>query len=328
MYIQFFKMALSIQELNRKNKSIIKPLIAKNKFNPYSNMRFCKYIDGLDDYYYNLFFGGKKIKVFSAILNNKITGLLTFSISDWDSKVFAIRMAKFGYISATGDYAQELAVKKELLAKSLEYAGAQAVKHLSIRVAADDFSSIHALESCGFKLMDNLAAYIMTKNPKIVLPEAKRWFSVEEITKKDLEAAGNLLADRCILGHYSFDPAIPRLKVMNMYRSWLESKFRDLKNNDIFVAKRNGRIAGCSLFSFNALLKKHTGLKTLHRVIMAVEPVATGCLFALADASIKKRRDLDFAEFETQTYNYNMMYIVQKLGMQLIRSRYTFHKTL
>lgn len=321
-------MALSIQKLNRKDKSIIKPLIAKNKFNPYSNMRFCKYIDRLDDYYYDLFFGGKKIKVFSAMLNGKIAGLLTFSISDWDSKTFGMKMAKFGYISATGDYAQESAIKKGLLAKSLEYAGAQAVKHLSIRVASDDFSSIHALESRGFKLMDNLISYIISKDRKIVLPETKRWFSVKEITKKDLEAAGDLLADRCISGHYSFDPTIPRLKVMNMHKSWLESKFKDLKNNDIFVTKRNGRIAGCSLFSFNALLKKYTGLKTLHRGIIAVEPSAIGCFFALADANIKKRRDLDFAEFETQTYNYNMMYVLQKLGMQLIRSRYTFHKIL
>lgn len=321
-------MALSIQELNRKDKSIIKPLIAKNKFNPYSNMRFCKYINRLDDYYYDLFFGGKKIKVFSATLNGEITGLLTFSISDWDSKTFGMKMAKFGYINATGDYAQELAIKNGLLAKSLEYARAQAVKHLSIRVASDDFSSIHAFESCGFKLMDNLVAYIMTKNTKIVLPKAKRWFTVKEITKKDLAAAGNLLADRCIFGHYSFDPSIPPLKVKNMYKSWLKSKFNDRKNNDIFIAKRNGRIVGCSLFSSDALLKKYTGLKIMHRGIMAVESSASGCLFALANANIEKRRSMDLVEFETQTYNYNMMYIMQKLGMRLIRSRYTFHKTL
>lgn len=321
-------MALSIQELNRKDKIIIKPLIAKNKFNPYSNMRFCKYIDGLDDYYYDLFFDSKKIKVFSAILNGKITGLLTFSISDWDSKVFTIKMAKFEYISAMGDYAQELVIKKKLLTKSLEYARAQAVKHLSIRVAADDFSTIHALESFGFKLMDNLVAYVMTKNTKIVLPKAGCRFTVKQVSQEDIEAAGNLLAEKCILGHYSFDPVIPRLEVMNMYRSWLKSTFRDLENNDIFVAKRNDRIAGCSLFSFNTLLKKYTGLKILHRGIVAVEPSAIGCLFALADANIKKRSELDFAEFETQAYNYNVMSIIQKLGMRLIRSRYTFHKTL
>lgn len=320
-------MNLIIEEIKRKDKTVIKSLIYNNKYNPYCNIGFYNDSEKLNDYYYRLFFCDKKNKIISALAGNKIVGLLTFLVTEWDQEVFGIKMANLGYITAEGGYPEALVIKRKLLGAAIQYLKNKGVKHLSVRVDSNDFSSIHALENYGFKIMDNLLTYIL-KDKKPIFSETQRWFRVEEIGKEDIEAAGNLLADRCILGHYTVDPAMHHLQVRNMYKKWLKTKCNDSKNSDVFVAKIGKEIVGCSFFSSNVLLKECTGLKSLHRGLVAVKPLSAGCFFAFLNAHIKKRRDLDFAEFETQTYNYNMMLVIQKLNMRLIRSRYTFHKRL
>jgi RimJ/RimL family protein N-acetyltransferase len=325
-------MNLTIKEMHKKDREIIKSLIDKSKHNPYSNIRFYRNIDKLNDYYYELFFADKNIKVLSAVYNKEIVGLLTFFISNWDSKVFGIKMAKLGYITATGGYINELVIKKKLLSAGLKYLKDQGVKHLSVRIEANDFSSIHAIEALRFRIMDNLVTYIYRdvglREGRFLFPEVKRWFRVRKISPEDLKFAGDLLANSGIESHYSIDRVIPSSRVRNMYRKWLECKFKNLKENDIFVVKRGKKVVGCSIFSFNLLLEKCTGLKSVHRGLVAVDPLAKGCLIALINAQIMQRKDLDFAEFETQIYNYRMMDVIQKLGMRLIRCRYTFHRTL
>jgi RimJ/RimL family protein N-acetyltransferase len=336
-------MNLVVKEIHKKNKDIIKGLIRKNRYNPYSNLGFYKDIDKLNNYYYELFFGSRTVKVLSAIHNNEMVGLLTFSVSRWDSKVFDMKMANLGYLTATGGYSAQFTIKKKLLTNAVKYLKAQRVKLASLRVDSNDFSSIHALESLGFRLMDNLSTYILRdislrrkefvapkfeKWSTLIVPKLERWFRIEEISPEDVKKAGDLLANSGIQGHYSVDPTIPSSKVSQMYRRWLESKYKDLKRNDIFVAKRGDEVVGCFIFSFNSLLEKYTGLKSIHRGLTAVDPSASGCIVAFINAELKKRRDLDFAEFETQFYNYRMIDVIQKLGMRLIRCRYTFHKRL
>ncbi len=320
-------MNIIIKEIHKKDKSAIKSLIAKNKYNPYANLGFYRDVDRLNNYYYGLFFAGRNIKVLSAIHRNEIVGLLTFSISKWDSEVFGMKMAKLGYITAIGNYAVELAVKSKLIDNAIKHLRKQNTKHLLIRVASNDFSSIHALENNGFKIMDNLLTFILRER-RIIFPEVERWFKVKKITKGELESAGDILTNSNFVGHYFVDPMIPVLKAKRMYRKWLEDKYEHPKDSDILVAKRRNKIVGCSFFSFNNLLKKYTGLETLHRGLIAVDPSAKGCSIALINAQIKRRKNLDFAEFETQTYNYGMMDIIQRLNMRLIRSRYTFHKVI
>ncbi len=320
-------MNLIIKEISTEDKAGIKSLIYKNKYNPYCNIRFYNDTEKLNAYYYRLFFCDKKIKIISAAAGSKIVGLLTSLVAEWDQEVFGMKMANIGYITAEGGYPEALVIKRKLLGAAIQYLKNKGIKHLSVRVDSNDFSSIHALENHGFKIMDNLLTYILRKK-KIIFPKVKRWFIIKEIGKDDLEKAGNLLGDRCVFGHYAVDSAFHPLQVKNMHKKWLKDKCNDLKNNDIFVAKRGGEIVGCSFFSFNKLLNECTGLKSLHRGLVAVKPLAAGCFFAFLNAHIKKRRDLEFAEFETQAYNYNMMQVIQKLNMRLIRSRYTFHKKL
>lgn len=318
----------AIKEINKQDKKIIKSLIKKNNYNPYSNIGFYDDIEKLNNYYYKLFFcADGDNKIIAAFSGTEAVGLLTVLFSEWDREIFGMKMANIGYITAAGDYPTALMIKNKLLESAFQYLKNKMVRHISVRVESNDFSSIHALENHGFKIMDNLLTYII-RNKKLIFPEANRWFVIKEIGKKDLEKAGNLLADRCVLGHYSADPAFHFSQVKNMHKKWLKNKYNDLKNNDIFVAKREEEILGCSFLSFDELLNECTGLKSLHRGLVAVKPLAAGCFFAFFNAHIKKRKDLDFAEFETQTYNYNMMHIIQSLNMRLIRSRYTFHKKL
>jgi hypothetical protein len=323
-------MQTRMEVITNKNEMLDRALVSDPHL-PYRRLRFFKDAGKLQRYYRDLFFGQKGTNIFSGKDSRGSLGLLTFNVSDWDSAIFGIKMAKIGYLSATGGYASEFKVKDHLLTHVLKHAVGLGVKFLSTRVEADDFSSIHALEGRGFRLMDCLMTYACrfdSAEKGIIFPGLSNWFSAGVIGKDDLGAAGDLFADRYTTGHYSSDPFFTAEACARMYRKWLENLFKDKLHNDILVAKRQGKLVGCSMFSFNKLLERHTGLRSVHRGLIAVDAAATGCAVALFNEQLKKRKGLDFAEFETQSHNYAMTAFIQKVGMSLISSRYTFHKML
>jgi type IV secretory pathway TrbD component len=315
-----------------KKYCILKRAIESDERKPYTRLRFYNNPEKLNQYYYALFFGARKAEIFVATINGEYAGALVFIVSKWDSRNFGIKMANLGYFAAIGGYSEAIVVKDNLLHEVLKYSKSLSVKFLSVRVEADDASSIHALENNGFKTMDNLVTYIYrdlhVKKQEELFPKTENWFTVSSASKEDLAAAGDLLVDRYKTGHYSFDPGIPVSKREKMYREWLKSKFREPKYNDVFIAKRLGRVVGCSIFSVNTTLERYTGLKSLHKGLGVVDLSSAGCAIALFNAQRKKRKDFDFAEFETQGYNYSMLSVAQRLGMQLICSRQTFHRSL
>ncbi len=319
--------AIKIEEISYKNRHRLKHFFEGNKYSPYSALRLYTDAGKLTPYYYEQVFSNKRIRILSAVKRDTIVGLLIYYISDWDSKIFKIKMANIEVIMAAGGYSSELMIKNKLLKELISRAKDMKIKHLSIRVDMRDLSSAHALELNGFRIIDSLFTYIL-KNRLINIPSMKNMFNIRKILREDIKEAGDLFADRYVTGHYSVDPRIPSNKAKNMYRMWLENKFKDHVNNDIFIAERSGKIVGCSMFSFDNLLKKYTGLNSVHRGLVAVEPSAAGCLVAFIKAQIEKRKNLDFAEFETQGHNYRMLQAMQKLGMQITRSRYTFHKVI
>ncbi|MFH1778125.1 MAG: hypothetical protein ABH952_11280 [Candidatus Omnitrophota bacterium] len=320
-------MKIKIAQSNKNNKNVLMPLIEKNKFNPYAGLGFYGNSKKLDNYYYDLFFSKTNRTIFLAEKDNIPVGLVSGFISSWDSRVFGIKIAKIEYITALGAYKDAIKIKKLLIKKILAYLKEKRVKHVSIRLNAQDFSSIHVLEDNGFRFMDNIATYIF-RQKKIELPDVSRWFTISRIGKKDIIPAQQIIAESGIAGHYTNDPEISNFRVKRMYKKWLVDAIEDKKNNDVFIAKRAGVVVGCAIFSFNDLLYKHTGLQSLHRGLVAALPSAKGSFIAFTKAYLKKRKNLDFAEYDTQTYNYPMINVLQKLGMRFFRLRYTFHKTL
>ncbi len=314
------------------DKEIANGFIERNKYNPYRNIKFYTDLRRLKNYYYNLFFSEPGLHTLVAFNNKEAVGALTFFISKWDCEAFGMKMAKIGIIMAGTGYSDSFRVKDRLIKEAIGYLRSERVKFLSLRVDAEDLSSIHALEKNNFRIMDNLVTYIFRREGRNggrpIFPGDSRWFDIKRPRKEDLDAAGDLLVDRCIAGHFSVDPRLPPSGIKYIYRKWLESSFNDPKCNDVFIVKRGGSIVGCSIFSLNVLLAKYTGLRSLHRGLVAVDPAAPGCLIALVDKHIEKREWLDFAEFDTHGTNYNMLNTMRKLNMRLVQSRYAFHRPL
>ncbi len=301
-------------------------------YKPYSRLRLYNDTEKINNYYNEVYFGDKKTKILVAFAENKVAGLAAWRISDWDTDVFGFKMGHIHYVAATGGYEKECIIKNMLLKEIMGLARKARVKLMSLRVDAADFSSIHALEGQAFKIMDNLVTYITQdtriKDSKMFLSQVKNWFSVKPMKRKHIHGALHLIGEYFKTSHYSNDPHIPLSRTKAMYEKWLETKFRDRRHSDLFVATRNNRIVACSIFSSDQLLARHCALKSLHKGLVVVAPEGSGALMALVHAQIEKRPDLDFAEFETQGNNYKMLEATQKLGMRCIQSRYTFHKVL
>jgi hypothetical protein len=98
----------------------------------------------------------------------KVVGLIALKRSEWDTKHFDIEISKIDQLLASGNYSESTNIKQRLVSSLLAKCSKELLLHVSARVNKEDLSSIHALESKNFRLMDILVTYSvdLRKHPR------------------------------------------------------------------------------------------------------------------------------------------------------------------
>src|SRR5229473_1170787 len=94
-----------------------------------------------------------------AMPENHARGFACFRMLPWDSEQLGVKAARIDYLVAEGSYQEERRIKEALLHRLLAQVEACGVGHLSIRIDASDYSSLHALEAAGFHTIDTLLTF-------------------------------------------------------------------------------------------------------------------------------------------------------------------------
>ncbi len=261
----------------------------------------------------------------------EIVGLISLERSAWDSEHFGTNISKIAHFLAHGCYLESLSIKKKLISSLLAQCQRRLLLHITARVYKEDLSSIHALESNAFRLMDVLVTYSFEfKKEKKIDKETQfriRLFDsddlpeLEQIAKECFEHAP-IATDR-----FHADPSLPKEKSGELYVRWLADSAKDASAK-ILVAEVDGKPIGFNICNVNKSLIEKLGLRLGTIALTAVKPSERGKLVAvsLLNASLSWFADkVDIVETGGQVSNYAIQRAWNKTGFKIVKSQCTFH---
>lgn len=261
----------------------------------------------------------------------EIVGLVDFKKLEWDSTHFGIESARIDYLLASGDYLKSLNTKQKLISHVLTKCHDRLISHLSTRVNKEDLSSIHALESKSFRLMDVLVTYSLNlKNQKGL--ETALTYPIRSFNQSDLPKLLDIASD-CFgqapvaTDRFHADPVLPKKKSDELYTKWLTNLSQD-PSNVLLVAEVDGEPAGFNVCTVNKLAAEKFGLRIASMILTAVRSSQRNKLLgvSLLNATISWFRDkVDIIESGGQVSNYPIQRAWSKAGFKPTRSQCTFH---
>ena len=262
---------------------------------------------------------------------DEIVGLVDCKKLEWDSTHFGIETARIDYLLASGDYLKSLNTKQKLISHMLTESHDRLISHLSARVNKEDLSSIHALESKSFRLMDVLVTYSLNlKNQKGL--ETALTYPIRSFNQSDLPKLLDIASD-CFgkapvaTDRFHADPVLPKKKSDELYAKWLTNLSKD-PSSVLLVAEVDGEPAGFNVCTVNKLAAEKVGLRVASMILTAVGSSQRNKLLgvSLLNATISWFRDkVDIIESGGQVSNYPIQRTWSKTGFKPTRSQCTFH---
>jgi hypothetical protein len=273
---------------------------------------------------------GEQGQFLALRVEDQVVGLATLSHLPWDSNIFGLSMARIGHLiaaSAPGSRAQLL---DRLLEELIKLARAQGIRHLSTRVDCADIETIQALEGRGFRLMECLITYVF-RPQQDTLPSLKTLYHVRPYIPADREAL-LAISEQMYAHHqsrFSVDPSLPQSGVGRFYTEWTKNACSGEMADHILVAERKGCPVGFLAYKLNGHILKHTGIRIAGQGLSASLPEGTGAYVGLLKAALELGRgEYDFMEADAPLHHFLVTRTWQRLGFQLARGKYAFHREL
>jgi hypothetical protein len=262
---------------------------------------------------------------------NEVVGLISLKRSEWDSKHFNIEISNIDQLIAAGDYLESMHIKRRLISSLLAMCSKELLLHVTARVNKEDLSSIHALESKYFRLMDILVTYFLDlrKHPQIHIENQYdvRKFIPSEVPKLEQLALDSFHDTAIVTDRFHADPTLPKAKSGELYSKWVFNSCND-PFSEVLVAEIDGKPVGFNICKINRSLSDVIGLRVGNMVLTAVDSsarnrkVATSLLCSSLDWFADK---VDVVETGGQVSNYAIQRAWSDVGLKIVRSQCTFN---
>ncbi len=275
-------------------------------------------------------------RAFVCMIHGEMAGFMVLSALLWDSNIFGIPMASISEYGINPTFIDQINVYEELSNHVVEYAKRDGFRYILSKTYTDDMPMIHALERCGFQLVDTLLDYWIDfrKNPFSMIPEQKT--STDTIIRFANPADEKELTDLARIsfknhfGRYHSDPHFTNKQATEVYVEWMRSSLKGYA--DYFVlAEIEGRIAGLSIWKKTSEDEERLPAKISHYSIGAIHPdfFGKGLFTKLTYEGMKLfDGETDVIEGPTHINNYAVQRGYARLNWQICDARHSFHKWL
>ena len=260
--------------------------------------------------------------------DDKIVGAAIFERLKWDTEHFGINIGSINEIIAwVGEYRKELAVKDEML-RFIEYkCEKDEIACVYCRVDINDFSSIHSLESNGFRLIDVLTTFRFDfrRNKIFQKLSYKKDSLFNEITtrpwkEKELDELANIAGASYIYDRFHSDSMFPKEKSDELHEKWIVNCCKGL-TDEVLVAASDDKPLGF----ITCKVKGAKGIIDMVGVSKKVQKRGLGAMLVNAAREWFKDR-VDIVEVGTQNRNIPAMKLYMNAGFMPVSSKLTFHR--
>ena len=215
-----------------------------------------------------------------------------------------------------------------------EYAHADGVKLLICRVAYNDFSSLHALEEVGFRVVDAMNIFLwkchgttpggyrsfVTTGAALVSPLEKSDWSAQQAVREIARSAFRY-------SRLKNDPRFFDAQIKSFHERLLDS-FLEKEESLILVARIDDELVGFALGARDHDLSRHLSHPLGYLWLIAVDEMYAkrGVGQNLLGAFLQSFcRQVHFIEVGTQINNYSALNLYARNGLKLVSSLVTMH---
>lgn len=252
----------------------------------------------------------------------------------FDSRMLGRPAARLNWLLALGDYTEELRRKQQLLDWALEEARRRGIEHLTARVAADELSSIHALESRGFLLLDTILTFSRATASEAVssgllaLSEAAAGFGlgVRLARSGDLALLRHIAASSFRYDRYHADPSIPAEAADRLHAEWVENSVEGFADAVLVAVPEGdeGDPIGFTTVKVDRAARQLLGVSIATIVLVATAPesrgLGVGRLLTRAAVEWCRGQGIERVEVGTQLRNVPACRLYAAAGFRLVRA--------
>ena len=236
----------------------------------------------------------------------------TIAFSELDSTRFGIRAAR-------------ARITSQNLPDVLDSCDAERIDLLIARCSTGDVATMQSAEAYGFLLTDTLL-YFQFDLQKRQIHRCTGDFLLRSLKPGDQDRVREIAAAafKGYVGHYHADPRLDRRQCDEAYESWAErSCIRGLAADEVFVAERDGRLAGFGTLRLNSP-------EEVEGLLFAVAPEyqGRGVCGQLMVQSLEWARAQGAKRMiiSTQVTNVAMQKVWCRVGFEPSHSFYTLHR--
>jgi ribosomal protein S18 acetylase RimI-like enzyme len=260
--------------------------------------------------------------------DDEIIGVAIFERLKWDTEHFGINIGRINEIIAwEEEYRKEEAVKEEMLRFIENKCEKDKIACVYCRVGINDFSSIHSLESNGFRLIDVLTTFYFDfrRNKIFQKLSYKKDSLLNEITtrawkEKDLDELASIAGMSYIYDRFHSDPMFPKDKSDELHRKWIVNCCNGL-TDEVLVAASDNKPLGF----ITCKVKGAKGVIDMVGVAKDMQKRGVGAMLVNAAREWFKNR-VDVVEVGTQNRNIPAMKLYMNAGFMPVSSKLTFHR--
>ena len=230
--------------------------------------------------------------------------------------------ARLELLEASGPYAEARSAKQKLLCLLMDRCREAGIRHLSARVDTGDLSTIHALESVGFELVDGILTFLLPMNGyQTAMPAGTRLFE-----PKDLPEVLEIGRTAFVFDRFHADPALSPSVADQVNAAWTRNCCLGIAADAVVVAEEEERVASYVTCRIDRPARR--GIIVL--VATAEWARGRGAARRASSAALHwfTEQGMEFVEVGTQLRNIPAARLYESLGFRLFRTSLTFRKIL
>jgi hypothetical protein len=272
---------------------------------------------------------------FLAVQADKLMGMLISSGNPWETNMLGRKTATIHVFLVDNSIPNRNQVARSILNFALQAASKDGIQFMVGKTYANDPTTIHALESGGFLLMDTVmdCYYDYRRLPleKIPHPTLENGITLRIAASSDRDelalVAGMAFQEH--FGRFHADERIGRQVATQIYEQWMRSSL-DGYADWIHLAMSGEKIIGFSIWKLPSIAEKQLKVRVGHYSIAGIHPDyhGKGLFTALTYAGMQSLQGLvDIIEGPTHVNNYGVQRGYSTLGWRVCSdARHTFHK--
>lgn len=256
-----------------------------------------------------------------VVQQNHVRGFGCFRKLPWDSQQLRLTAARIDCLLASGSYNEQRSVKEMLLEELLVEAQNLGVWHMSVRVDASDFSSLHVLEEAGFLTVDGLLTFALDLNEHSAV-EPVNDFKIRLATAEDAPETAALGRTAYVYDRFHADPFIDRELADELHANWAHNSCDGKAADAVLIAEDESGLLGfvtCKLPGDIGSNSTNSRTGTIVLVASAAHARGRGVGRSLTMAALEwfRQSGCETVEVGTQLSNIPASRLYQACGFQL-----------